>query len=447
MTIPFYRILEISWFSVLNFLPFMLLSIYPLRRHLRFSKLVTGLLIGFGCIFQIFIGYFATFSYISSAAASIARTVLCAILLLSLMKNNVGRVFFVLLVFSNVSNLIVVFSKCMESLIFGDIALQPYRWTLCVCMIILHLFFTPPLVFYVRKYFTSGVPIHTTAWCYLWTVPATFYVIWFYHLYLTNDDSLSAAMDIHNAVFLLVINLGAFVIYHISVLLLLAQNKVHRMEHDAQIFATQKIQHDNLQRRINEARHARHDIRHHALMIREYLHGGKLKELEAYLDAYLEPLSDSPALVYCQHYETNMLLSYFVQQAQKQKIHMDVFVQLPEGMNIPKTTLSVILGNLLENAIDACSEISNGDREITVRGKYEMSSVFFEISNTYTGNLSVDPSGKFISTKAADRGLGLASVSHIVEKMGGVLEIETRNQIFSASVLLPEQNKYGETKL
>lgn len=438
MTIPFYRILEISLFSVLNFLPFMLLAIYPLRRHLRFSKYVTGVLIGFGCILQIAIGYFATFSYISSATASIGRTLFCAILLLSLMKDNVGRVFFVLLVFSNVSNLIVVFSKCLESQIFGDIALQPYRWTLCVCMIILHLFFTPPLVFYVRKYFTSGVPIHTTAWYYLWTVPATFYVIWFYHLYLTNDDSLSAAMDIHNAVFLLVINLGAFVIYHISVLLLLAQNKVHRMEHDAHIFATQKIQHDNLQRRINEARHARHDIRHHALMIREYLRSGKTKELEDYLDTYLEPLSDSPALVYCQHYETNMLLSYFVQLAQKQKIQMDVFVQLPESMEVPKTALSVILGNLLENAIDACSEISDGERKVTVRGKYKMSSVFFEISNTYSGNLSVTPSGKFVSTKSENRGLGLDSVAHIIETMGGVLEIETRNQIFTASVLLPE---------
>ena len=197
-------------------------------------------------------------------------------------------------------------------------------------------------------------------------------------------------------------------------------------------------QYDNLQHRINEARQAKHDVRHHVLLVRDYLRSGKLQELEAYLDTYTESLPDQQSLIYCQHHATNAVLGYFFQQAQQNKITMDIFVQLPETIGIPETTISVVLGNLLENALEACKSIHDGEKKITVRGKYQMTSVFFEITNTYSGTLHRDKSGGFHSTKDNSRGLGLHSVSQIAEAQGGLLEIDAKNGIFRASVLLPE---------
>ena len=118
---------------------------------------------------------------------------------------------------------------------------------------------------------------------------------------------------------------------------------------------------------------------------------------------------------------------------------MDVFVQLPENIGIPETVLSVVLGNLLENAVDACSEIIEDKKKITVRGKYEQSALFFEITNTYTGDLRKNTSGTLLSTKAAGHGIGLNSVEHIANTMGGMLELDVHDNIFRASILLPEQ--------
>ena len=438
MTI-FLRFLEISLSSLLTFLPFCFLAIYPLRRHLRFSKAVTGVLIGLICAAQILFGHLVAFSVVSDKVMSITSTIIYALFFLLIMKDSIGRLVFVLLVFSNVANLVAVFSKCLEGLIFGDIALQSYRWTQSVCMLIFHILITLPLAFYVHKYFVSGIPIKTKSWTYLWIVPATFYAIWYYHLYFSSRDTLTVALDFHNALFLLVVNLGAFVVYHTSILLLLEQSKVHKLEHENQLLVTHKLQYDNLQHRINEARQAKHDVRHHVLMIREYLHDGKLHELEAYLDSYAKSLPDQQSIMYCRHYATNMLLAYFVQQAQKAGIEMDVFVQLPEHISIPETVLSVVLGNLLENAVDACSEIIEDKKKITVRGKYEQSALFFEITNTYTGDLRKNASGTLLSTKAAERGIGLNSVEHIANTMGGMLELDVHDNIFRASILLPEQ--------
>ena len=122
---------------------------------------------------------------------------------------------------------------------------------------------------------------------------------------------------------------------------------------------------------------------------------------------------------------------------------MDIKVQLPEKLALPETTISVVLGNLLENAIEACGQVSAGERKITVRGKAEMESVFFTITNTFTGELHRNKSGKILSTKSADRGMGLESVIQLVQSKGGIIEIEAENEVFRVSLLLPEQFSSG----
>jgi sensor histidine kinase regulating citrate/malate metabolism len=243
---------------------------------------------------------------------------------------------------------------------------------------------------------------------------------------------------VRHASFLLIINLGAFLVYHTSILLLLEQKKSHDLAHNNYLLTLQNIQYDNLQQRINETRQARHDLRHHAHLILEYLRAEKFRELEAYLARYTTSLPDAQATTYCQHYATNALLGYFVTQAKALGIETDVFLQLPETLHLPETTLSVVLGNLLENAIEACQEVS-GPKKITVRGKADLGAVFFEVTNPYNGKINRGKNGQLLSTKEDGRGLGLASVKQIAQSFGGLLELEPRGDVFRASILLPEQ--------
>ena len=436
--IPIYRYLEVALFSMLNFMPFLILAIYAFRRRLRFSQTVTNVLVILMCLLQIGIGFVAAFSTLGSNVVSVVSTVVYAGLLFLLIKDSVGKVIFVLLVLFNVGNLVAVFGKFLESAIFGEIALQPYRWSLSVCMVMLHLLITVPVAFYIRKYFNSKTPIQARCWNYLWIIPATFYLTWFYHLYGTGQEAEAVAMDLHNLLFLLVINIGAFAIYHIAILLLFEQRKAGQLTQENYFLAMHKLQYDNLKTRIGEVRQAKHDLRHHALLLREYLHNGKLQEMEAYLDKYLTSLPDTQSLVYCQHYATNALLGYFARQASESNIPIDIFVQLPETISLPETELSVVFGNLLENALDACREIPAGEKKIIVRGKHSMGAVYFEVSNTYSGALRKSKTGEYLTTKAHGQGLGLRSVSHIVQSHGGMIELEADGGIFKASVLLPE---------
>lgn len=437
--IPLYRFCEIVLYSILNAAPFLVLAIFPFRHRLRFPTFGTVLASVLFGLLQISTGLLAAFSTVNLGILSLFTTALCTAFYFTVVKDHFGRLMFVMLVLSNAANLVTTLAKCLEGMLFGDMALKPYQWSLCLCMLIMHLLITLPLAFFIRKYFTAGIPIQAKLWNYLWLIPAMFYVIWYYHLYLAGNSSLHVALDYHNALFLLFINFSALLVYHTAILLLIEQKKTAELLKENHLLSMQKLQHDNLQQRINEARQAKHDLRHHTHLIREYLHSGKLQELEAYLDQYSASLPDAQSFIYCRHYATNTLLSYFYQQAKSRGIEMDILVQLPDKINLPETTLSVVFGNLLENAIDACETVDADKRRITVRGKATMGFVFFEITNPYKGDLQKAKSGAFLSTKASDRGLGLNSVAELAEAHNGILELDSQNGIFRASILLTEK--------
>ena len=435
--IPGYRFLEVVLASLLNTVPFLVLAVYPFRRQLRFpvpGTVAAAVLFG---LLQIATDLFGTFSQIPAGIPPLITTGLWTAFYFSLVKDRFGRLLFVLLVLSNAANLVKVLAKCLEGFLFGSLALESCRWSFCLCLVMAHVVVTVPLAFFIRRYFIKGIPIQTSRWCYLWLIPGIFYVIWYYHLYFVGN-SLEVALDHRNALFLLFINIAALLVYHTVILLLMEQKKATALLQENHLLSMGKLQYDNLQQRINEARQARHDLRHHTYLIREYLREGKFQELEAYLDNYTAPLLDPQSITYCQHYVTNTLLGYFVSQARAQDIETDVFVQLPETIRLPETAISVVLGNLLENAIDACREVA-GEKKITIRGKAAMEAVFFEITNTYNGNLNRSESGGFLSTKDAGQGIGLESVRQMAQRFGGMLELDPQGNLFRASVLLPEQ--------
>ena len=438
--LPCYRLLEVALYSVLNFLPFLFLAMHPFCKQLRFSVTVTNVLVVLITLLQISIGLAVSFSSIDVGLLQLLTTCIYTVFFFAAVKDHFGKLLFTLLALSNVSSMVTVTAKCLEGLIFGPLALETYRWSLCLCMIVVHLVVTVPLYFYIRSLYTRIIQTQLFAWNYLWGVPTTFYVIWFYHLYLTGQSSLQVTLNVYSTLFLLLINAGAFLVYHTEVLLLLEKENVLTLNEQNHLLTMQKLQYDNLQNRIDEARQAKHDVRHHTYLIREYLRSGKLQELEAYLDDYSDSLPDTQSLVYCHHYSANVLLNFFAQQAQKSDIDVDIFVQLPETLGLPETTLSVVLGNLLENALEACRQVTDGEKKITVRGKADMGSVFFVITNTFEGDLRRNKEGKILSTKPGNHGLGLDSVGQLVKANGGVLEVEANQGIFRVSVLLTEQS-------
>lgn len=187
---------------------------------------------------------------------------------------------------------------------------------------------------------------------------------------------------------------------------------------------------------MNEARQARHDIRHHVAVMDSYLNSGEYEKLREYLQGYKKTLPNDRAMVFCSHYAINALLLYFAQQTEDNHIDFSVSAKLPAQIGIPDNILSVLLGNLLENALEACLAIKNKPAGISFKATSESSALFFQICNTCGTPPILDKEGYYLSSKHKGRGIGLESVRSIVTQYDGLLEITQDQNRFCVSVLL-----------
>lgn len=436
---PFYRILEISVYSLLNFLPYLFLALYPFREHLRYSRRATCMLAALVALLQMTLGLLASFSPTDRKGfVSASSTALYFLFYFWSVRAHPGKTLFTLLMLSNIANLVVVCSKCLEGQIFPWLAAQTYRWSFTVLMAAVQAVILIPLFLYIRNVYSDAVEKEADAsiWRYLWLIPATFYLLWFYHLYGSGQSGLDVALQPANALFLLCINLGAFLIYHIVARLLSEYCRNMELEQQNHMLLLENLQYVNLKDRIQETRRAEHDLRHHMALMAAYLEDGEYDRLRAYLDEYRSSLPEDSQAVFCRNHTANLLLSYFARQAADAGVGFAAYGNLPADLGIAESDLSVILGNLLENALQACMAQEGFRRQIVFRGKMEGQCLLVTVDNTFEGELRQDPNGALLSTKRGGSGLGLESVRHIAARYGGMLRTECRDGMFCASVLL-----------
>lgn len=434
----FSRIAESAVYSLLNFLPFLALAVYPFRRSLRFSVKATGLLIGMLTVIQIFLGFWAAFfSEGRAGLISAVSTLLYAAFYFIAVKKHFGKTLFTLLMISNIANLAVIAAKSAEGQIFPLLALQGYRWSFSLMLFIVEALISVPLFFYIVKVYTPAMEKEPSGfeWRYLWLIPATFYIMWYYAFYGNiSRTSLEIAMRPKNALFLFIINIGEILIYYVVTQLISEQNKTLELKERNHQLTMQTVQYENLQERITDARRAKHDVRHHIAVMQEYLGNKDYSALEDYLNRYGRSLPDDSLVSFCENTAAGAVLLYFAQQAKNNGIDYVVKAEIPQNIGIEETDISVMLGNLLENALEAC-KAEEGKRKIIIRAGTDGGSLCITVDNTYTGRLKFAADGRLLSTKHKGAGLGTQSVKSIAEQNGGICRFEAKDGMFYASVL------------
>lgn len=423
---------EMVVYSVLGFLPYISLALYPFKNELRFSKRATVLLVAALTVLQVIIGLWAGIWGGNSALLSFISTAMYLGFYFAAVKAHFGKTLFTLLTLSNIANFIVVSSKCIEGALFPKMALQGYRWTFSLIMLCVQAVVLIPLSFYIRSTYAAALEKDTAkpTWRFIWLIPATFYLEWYYHLYSNSDkSSLELALQPGSTVFLFLINLGAVLIYHMVVCHINAIDANVELAEKNHVLETQHIQYENLQERISEARRFKHDIRHNVLTVLSFLEDEKYDEAKAFLETYNLSMPDDRTVCFCKNYSVNALLLFFAQQAKDKDVDFVTAVDAPEDIGVSDNIISVLLGNLLENALDASSKAPDGERRVTVKSICEGGTILFKITNTYTGELKKSKNGLYMSTKHSGSGIGLSSVRSIVKQNGGIMEISAADGI------------------
>lgn len=182
----------------------------------------------------------------------------------------------------------------------------------------------------------------------------------------------------------------------------------------------------------------RHDMKNHMLSLSGLLERGDVESAKSYVLSMSEHVSKMNMLINTENYVFDALLSYKLTEASEKNIAVEKEILINRQLNIQNQDLSILLGNALDNAIEACMLYSQASPYIRVKIKNPGSTLHILIANTSKKPLKPTKHGLFSTSKSdrRDHGMGLTQIQSVVKKYNGVMNTSWENDIFTLSVFL-----------
>ncbi|MCR8746887.1 sensor histidine kinase [Romboutsia lituseburensis] len=200
----------------------------------------------------------------------------------------------------------------------------------------------------------------------------------------------------------------------------------------------QKNQYEKLSNYICETKALRHDLKHHIAIMKSCIENKKYDQLKKYICQYESNLSYKFNSDLCKNFAINCLLNHYINLCNINNIDMNICVDLPNTINVLDSDLCIIFGNCIENAIEACLNLSK-NKFININTKIYFDMIIITIDNSYNGKLK-KKDDIFLSSKRDFKyeGIGISSVLQIIKKYDGIIRFNSDNNKFEASIMLHE---------
>lgn len=171
----------------------------------------------------------------------------------------------------------------------------------------------------------------------------------------------------------------------------------------------------------------RHDMKNHLFKIKNCVKTENYNELDSYIDSIHEYMNVEKQYVSTGNFEVDCLLNYKLAKAERLGINFTYDVALPEDLIVSSFDLTVILGNILDNCLNALSGVN--DKVLNIEIRYTKGMIKINTENTFDSITKK-------SQREGDHGLGLISIQQAIEKYHGVLKTSSGKNTYYVSVTL-----------
>ena len=277
-------------------------------------------------------------------------------------------------------------------------------------------------------------------WCILFcmSVGSIFVLYTIIFLYTKIEDKSVTVFDMIFSAFVLKINFFALHIYENLLDRIGTQKQQIIFDKQIQLYKKQILEQEESNLNI---RNIRHDIKNHLICIKECMDRNDLEYAKKYIHELLngENYLKINSIMNSGNIVVDALVNYKYIEMQRLKIELETHIEIPYKMEFNDADICVILGNCLDNSIEAVSMIENLQlKKISIELIYRKNNLLLKIMNPYNGILKCGARGEYITTKenAKNHGVGLKSVKKAVQKYNGLVEINSENGIFQVQILL-----------
>lgn len=258
------------------------------------------------------------------------------------------------------------------------------------------------------------------------------------HVLFLIARTLSSEYSVHVTIAILLILLLNVIFYYVymktlklvekeSIFMLQEQQMVHYCNH-----------YEELRRNLEEVHKFKHDVKYILMnAIEEFSSSSGIEDTKL-MYYKLEKIIEGVYLETYQCYTSiptlDMVLNYQVGKAKQNGVYFDIQIGDELMVTVEDKVLAIILGNSLDNAIEACATHDKKTVEIIIINKYD--NLYISIANHYMGKLQFKE-GLPITSKENKKlhGIGLKSIKQLVESNGGFLNISSSNERFCLQIM------------
>ena len=208
----------------------------------------------------------------------------------------------------------------------------------------------------------------------------------------------------------------------------------------------QRLQYEKIAGEMENTSRLRHDLRHHLNALGALNAQGRQEEITEYLKQYVAVYDQLSKQTFSGDPVVDSVLEYYMALAGEANIPVKRQISLAGSTGVEPADMTVLLGNCLENALEALRQIPEGQRRLSIEIIPVKSMIVLRIQNTCgRTHLSEEPAGweDFASSKRTGRqGVGLRSVTAIAEKYDGSAQFQCKDGVFTTRVILNPINRH-----
>ena len=183
-----------------------------------------------------------------------------------------------------------------------------------------------------------------------------------------------------------------------------------------------------------------HDLHNHIEAIYQCLTQGDIQEAIRYCEDLRTPVREISQTVWTGDKAIDYLISSKMALAEQEQIRTKVNIEYPHNTNIRSVDLTTILGNLLDNALEAAKTAPDKVRFLNLTIRRINAMLIIKVENGY-GNAPAENGGKLVTSKIdkATHGWGLKSVQTAADRYDGTITTDYENGVFQSVVTLSFQ--------
>ena len=182
----------------------------------------------------------------------------------------------------------------------------------------------------------------------------------------------------------------------------------------------------------------KHDFSKHISTLKSLAANKDINAVESYLNELSQDFIRQEKTIKTGNEVADAILSSKISLAKYYGITVQADAEIAVSLLTGAVDLCIILGNLLENAIEACKNLDEKDRLIRIFMEMKNTQLYISVTNTAPTGKLTKIGKRFTTTKGIGRGFGLARIDSVVERLGGYISRNSEDGVFSTEILLPQ---------